>query len=323
MMDKIFIANKLEKVFKQLNVDSFIKVIVISFFYDKINYMSKIVENKSALDMLDKYIYNLEHNLNKIVKLKKYHSIYAQYDYKSKSLKYFIASEYKKIEKLKINKEEKRKLLIQEFKIMMYKELEKIINIYSLNGKIISNSFYIEDKKGRYPDYEGDFSDIIDIFSDVEVCEFNDVDEKIKTYVDEEKKYFVYANHFSQRNSEVISYVKIWKMSMDKKLLYFAINNPKKYSERMIEEFNKKYDDIFKANYKFLLTNKDAFSLIENYVLHIRNKIDKEYNVRYHQDLSVIFELMQRKKRISKYSSYLLHATNINNRLYYKLIGEV
>lgn len=323
MIDKIFITKKLEKFFNRLNVDSFIRVIIISFFYDKVNYMSKIVGNTNALDMLNKYIYNLEHNLIKFVKLEKYHSIYAQYDYKSKSLKYFIASKYKKIENLKINKEEKRQLLIQEFKIMMYKELEKIINIYSLNSKIISNSFYIEDKKGRYPDYDGDFSDIIDIFSDLEVCEINNVDEKIKTYVDEEKKYFVYANHFSQRNSEVISYVKIWKMSMDKKLLYFAINNPKKYSERMIEEFNKKYEDIFKANYKFLLMNKDVFSLIENYILHIRNKIDKEYNVRYHQDLSVIFELMQRKKSVSKYSSYLLHTTNINNRLYYKLIGEV
>lgn len=323
MINKILITNKLEKFFRHSNVESFIKVIIISFLYDKVNYIRKIVGNENALNMLNKYIYNLEHNLTKIKKLEKYHSIYAKYDYKDKNLKYFITNDYQKIENLKINKEEKKQLLIQEFKVMMYKELEKIINIYTFNGKIISNSFYIEDKNGRYPDYEGDFSDIIDIFSEVEVCEINKVDKKIKTYVDTEKNYFVYTDHFSQRNSEVISYVKLWKMSMDKKILYYAINNPKKYSEKMIEEFNKKYNNIFKTNYKFLLTNKNVFSLIENYILHIRNRIDAEYNIRYHQDLSVIFELMQKKHISSKYTSYLLHTTNVNKKLEYKLIGEI
>lgn len=321
MIDKVLITNKLAGFFKYLNIDNFIKVIIISFLYDKVNYIQEFVGNESALDMLDKYIYNLEHNLKRITKLDSYHSIYANYDYQNKNLKYYITSNYKKIEKIKLDKQEKKQILIQEFKMMMYKELEKIINIYSLNGRIISNSFYIEDLHGRYPEYGGDFSDIIDVFSDVEVCEINKINKRVKTFIDPEKKYFVYAEHFSQRNSEVTSYVKIWKMSMDKKMLYFAINNPKKYSEKMIEEFNKKYDYIFEANYKFFLTNKDVFSLIENYILHIRNRIDEENNVRYHQDLSVIFELMQKKKRISKYTSYLLHSTGENNKLEYKIMG--
>lgn len=323
MIDKILITNKLEKFFRYSNVDSFIKVIIISFLYDKVNYICEIVGNENALNMLEKYIYNLEYNLKKITKLDSYHSIYAKYDYKNKQLKYFMTNDYKKIKKVELNKEEKKQLLIQEFKIMMYKELEKIINIYSLNGRIVSNSFYIEDMQGRYPEYEGDFSDIADVFADVEVCCIDGLNRKIKTYIDNDKKYFVYSEHFSQRNSEVTSYVKLWRMFMDNKLFYFAVNNPKKYSEQMIREFNRKYASIFNTKYDFILKNKDAFSLLENYILHIRNRIDEDNNIKYHQDISVIFEMMQKSKIISKYTEYLLHTTNASNKLEYKLIGGI
>ena len=52
------------------------------------------------------------------------------------------------------------------------------------------------------------------------------------------------------------------------------------------------------------------FSLIENYLLHIRNRINIENNVQYHQDLSVIFKMMSYKKNIAKVSEYLLHSKN-------------
>lgn len=78
---------------------------------------------------------------------------------------------------------------------MMYKEFERIINLYSLNGKIVSNGFYIEDRYGRYPDYEGKFSNIIDMFSDVEVCNITNLNDKIKTYVDEEKILCICKTH--------------------------------------------------------------------------------------------------------------------------------
>lgn len=323
MIDKIFITNKLNNFFSSSNIDNFIKVIIISFLYDKANYICEIVGYENALNMLEKNIYNLEHNLKKITKLDKYHSIYANYDYKNKQLKYFVINNYNKTKDIELNKEEKKQLLIQEFKIMMYKELEKVINIYSLNGRIISNSFYIEDMQGRYPEYEGDFSDIADVFADVEVCSIDGINKKIKTYIDNEKKYFVYSEHFSQRNSEVISYVRLWRMFMDDKLFYFAVNNPKKYSEQMIKEFNRKYASIFNIKYNFILKNKDVFSLLENYILHIRNRIDEENNIKYHQDISVIFEMMQKSKRVSAYTEYLLHTTNSTNKLEYKIIGEM
>ena len=184
MIDKFFIAEKLEYFFKKTNPESFLKVFVISFLYDKINYIEKIMGYENSLNMLNKYIYNLCQNINTFKRVDKYHSIYAKYDFKFKCLKYYMTNEYEKFKKAAISTEEKKAFIIKEFKVMMYKEFETIINLYSVNGKIISNSFYIEDKNGRYPDYEGDFSNIIDIFSDVEVCNIINLNDKIKTYVD-------------------------------------------------------------------------------------------------------------------------------------------
>jgi hypothetical protein len=310
MIDKVFITNKLEKFFRLTNPESFLKVFVISFLFDKTNYLEKIVGTENSLNMLAKYIYNLEHNLKTFKKINKYHSIYAKYDFKSKSLNYYMTNDYKKFKNTFISKEKKKSFIIKEFKIMMYKELEIIINIYSSNDKIISNGFYLDDKNGKYPDYEGDFSNIIDIFSDYEVCNITNLNDKIKTYVDNEKKYFVYSRHISQRNSEVINYVELWKKFIDTKLFYFAMNNPKRYTEKMITDFNNEYEYVLKADYTFLLHNKNVFDLIENYLLHIRNRINIENNIQYHQDLSVIFKIMNNKKHISKFTDYVLNSTD-------------
>ena len=59
MIDKVFITGKLENFFRQTNPESFLKVFIISFLFDKINYIEKIVGQENSLNMLDKYIYNL------------------------------------------------------------------------------------------------------------------------------------------------------------------------------------------------------------------------------------------------------------------------
>ena len=321
MIDKVFITEKLEDFFRKTNPESFLKVFVISFLFDKINYIEKIVGYENSLNMLDKYIYNLCQNIKIFKKLDQYHSIYAKYNFKSKCIKYYMTNDYKKFKSTTISTKDKKDFIIKEFKTMMYKEFETIINIYSLNGKIVSNGFYIEDRYGRYPNYEGDFSNIIDIFSDVEVCNITNLNYKIKTYVDEEKKYFIYAKHISQRNSEVMGYVDLWRNFIDNKLYYFANNNPKKYSEKMINDFNTEYNYILSnGKYEFLLKNENIFSLIENYLLHIRNRIDRENNIRYHQDLSVIFKMMNYKKHISRLSEYVLHSSNTRNKLNFEEI---
>lgn len=318
MIDKILITKKLENFFLSTNPESFLKIFVISFLFDKTNYIEPIVGYENALNMLDKYIYNLENNIKIFKKLDKYHSIYAKYDFKEKSLKYYMTNDYKKLKNVSLNPEQKKAFIIKEFKIMMYKEFETIINIYALNRKIVSNGFYIEDSYGRYPDYDGDFSNIIDIFSDVEVCNILNLNDRIKTYIDENKEYFVYSTHISQRNSEVINYVLLWRHFFNNKLYYFALNNPKKYSEKLINDFNREYEYILSSKkYNFILKNKDVFSLIENYLLHIRNRINIENNLQYHQDLSVIFKMMNHKKHINKLLEYLLHNSNSINKLNY------
>ena len=143
----------------------------------------------------------------------------------------------------------------------MYKELELIVNIYSSNNRIVSNGFYIKDKNGRYPEYEDYYSDVTDILSEVEVCNILNVNNKIKKHLHEDNTYFVYSNHYSKRNSEVISYGTLWRKYIDSKLYYFAVNNPNNYSEKLIDDFNREYEYILKNDsYKFLLKEKDIFS---------------------------------------------------------------
>ena len=96
MIDKVLITGKLENFFRKTNQESFLKVFVISFLFDKINYIEKIVGHENSLNMLDKYIYNLSQNIRTFKKLDKYHSIYAKYDFKSKCLKYYMTNDYKK-----------------------------------------------------------------------------------------------------------------------------------------------------------------------------------------------------------------------------------
>ena len=103
MIDKILITKKLENFFIKTNPESFLKVFVISFLFDKTNYIEPIVGYESALNMLDKYIYNLENNIKAFKKLDKYHSIYAKYDFKAKSLKYYMTNDYKKFKNTSLN----------------------------------------------------------------------------------------------------------------------------------------------------------------------------------------------------------------------------
>lgn len=312
MIDKVFITQKLDNFFKVNHLDDFFKVFIVNFLFDKVIYIEKIVGYDDSIKMLNKYIYNLEQNLRYFKKINKYHSIYVKYNFNTKTIKYYMCNDYKEIRTTSLNPNRKKKFIIEEFKIMMYKELDKIINIYSDNGEIISNGFYIRDKYGRYPTYDGDFSKIIDIFADVEACNITNFNEKVKKYVDTNKEYYVYAKHISQLNSEVMCYVELWKKFIGEKLYYFAINNPKKYSLKMIDDFNNEYSYIISNNtYRFLLDNKDVFSLIENYLLHIKNRIDADdYNVQYHKDLSIIFQMMNQKKHITNISDYLLHESN-------------
>ena len=78
------------------------------------------------------------------------------------------------------------------------------------------------------------------------------------------------------------------------------------YFEIFLKDFNERYGYVLNNN-KFLLKNKDIFSLIENYILHIRNKINSDKNLQYHIELSKLFEIINKKVKIENINIYLLN----------------
>ena len=147
MIDKMFITKKLNNYFNKIECENFIKSLIVDFFYAKIKNLKEIVGYDDSMKMFDKYIYNLDKNLTSFKMLESYHSIYCKYDYKTKTLKYFLTDDYKKYKLDKLSVEDKKKLIIQEFRIMVYKEIERIIDLYILNEIVVSNGFYIKDKR--------------------------------------------------------------------------------------------------------------------------------------------------------------------------------
>ena len=292
MIDKIDITKRLTRFFKRTNIESFFKIIIVSYLYDKTSHLEKIVGKENSIAMLEKYIYNLQENVIAFKKIEKYHSIYVQYNYDEKKVYYHVSNNYNKLTELdeKYSKEQ----IIKEFKIMIYKQLEKIVNIHRKGGKIFSNGYYIEDEEGRYPEYGGHYSNIIDIFAEYEVCDILGVNDNIIVYLDETKENFVYARHISVKNSQVMCYVEFIRKIISEKLFYFAMNNPKKYSKKMIDEFNEKYNYILDKKYELKLKRDDIFSTIESYLIHIVENPDDNMILEYHKDLTYIFEEINR-----------------------------
>ena len=164
---------------------------------------------------------------------------------------------------------------------MIYKELEKIANIVVSNDEVVSVGLYIKSRSNIYSNYLGNFLDMLDIFAEAEVCDMFNLNSYIKRYVDKDRKYYIYESHISKVNSEVIEYARLLKEIIGQKEYHLACLDPKLYTFEIINSFEKKYETVFYNDYDFFLDDKRAFSLIENYLLHIRNKINEENNLRY------------------------------------------
>ena len=218
-----------------------------------------------------------------------------------------MSNNYNKLTEL--NEKSSKEQIIKEFKIMIYKELEKIVNIHRKGGKIFSNGYYIEDEEGRYPEYGGHYSNIIDIFADYEVCNILGINDNVIIYIDESKENFVYARHISEKNSQVMCYIEFMRKIISEKLFYFAMNNPKKYSTVMIGNFNKKYNYILDKKYDLKLKRDDIFSTIESYLIHIVENPDDNMILEYHKELTYIFEEINRNIGIKKTNKLCLNQT--------------
>lgn len=224
-----------------------------------------------------------------------------------KKVYYHVSNNYNKLTEL--NEKSSKEQIIKEFKIMIYKELEKIVNIHRKGGKIFSNGYYIEDEEGRYPEYGGHYSNIIDIFADYEVCNILGINDNVIIYIDETKENFVYARHISEKNSQVMCYIEFIRKIISEKLFYFAMNNPKKYSKKMIDEFNEKYNYILDKKYELKLKRDDIFSTIESYLIHIVENPDDNMILEYHKELTYIFEEINRNIGIKNANKLCLNQT--------------
>lgn len=272
MISKELLRSKIEQHCKRNKIDNFIKACIINYLYDKSKYQSQYIEEKALLNMIDKNIYNLSVNLIEVIQIKHKEEIYIEYNERAKTLSYCIASKYKGIQE--------KEFVLAELKAMIYKALEKISNLYLKRNEIFSNGFYLENiAKTRA---------LVDIFSDLEAALY--INLKPKYQLNLGNGYYILTRHQSD-NSEVLGYAEIVKKLIGEKLYYYAINNPKLYSQKLRETFTNEYGDM---------------GLIESYLIAIKQESDIARKIQYHKQISKILYGYGQKANLQDIEIYLI-----------------
>ena len=272
MISKELLRSKIEQHCKKNKIDNFIKACIINYLYDKSKYQSQYIEEKALLNMIDKNIYNLSVNLIEVIQIKHKEEIYIEYNERAKTLSYCIASKYKGIQE--------KEFVVSELKAMIYKELEKISNLYLKRNEIFSNGFYLENiAKTRA---------LVDIFSDLEAALY--INLKPKYQLNLGNGYYILTRHQSD-NSEVLGYAEIVKKLIGEKLYYYAVNNPKLYSQKLRETFTNEYGDM---------------GLIESYLIAIKQESDIARKIQYHKQISKILYGYGQKANLKDIEIYLI-----------------
>ena len=272
MISKELLRSKIEQHCKRNKIDNFIKACIINYLYDKSKYQSQYIEEKALLNMIDKNIYNLSVNLIEVIQIKHKEEIYIEYNKRAKTLSYCIASKYKGIQE--------KEFVVSELKAMIYKELEKISNLYLKRNEIFSNGFYLGNiAKTRA---------LVDIFSDLEAALY--INLKPKYQLNLGNGYYILTRHQSD-NSEVLGYAEIVKKLIGEKLYYYAINNPKLYSQKLRETFTNEYGDM---------------GLIESYLIAIKQESDIARKIQYHKQISKILYGYGQKANLQDIEIYLI-----------------
>ena len=272
MISKELLRSKIEQHCKRNKIDNFIKACIINYLYDKSKYQSQYIEEKALLNMIDKNIYNLSVNLIEVIQIKHKEEIYIEYNERAKTLSYCIASKYKGIQE--------KEFVVSELKAMIYKELEKISNLYLKRNEIFSNGFYLENiAKTRA---------LVDIFSDLEAALY--INLKPKYQLNLGNGYYILTRHQSD-NSEVLGYAEIVKKLIEEKLYYYAVNNPKLYSQKLRETFTNEYGDM---------------GLIESYLIAIKQESDIARKIQYHKQISKILYGYGQKANLQDIEIYLI-----------------
>lgn len=272
MISKELLRSKIEQHCKRNKIDNFIKACIINYLYDKSKYQSQYIEEKALLNMIDKNIYNLSVNLIEVIQIKHKEEIYIEYNERAKTLSYCIASKYNGIQE--------KEFVVSELKAMIYKELEKISNLYLKRNEIFSNGFYLENiAKTRA---------LVDIFSDLEAALY--INLKPKYQLNLGNGYYILTRHQSD-NSEVLGYAEIVKKLIGEKLYYYAVNNPKLYSQKIRETFTNEYGDM---------------GLIESYLIAIKQESDIARKIQYHKQISKILYGYGQKAKLQDIEIYLI-----------------
>ena len=272
MISKELLRSKIEQHCKRNKIDNFIKACIINYLYDKSKYQSQYIEEKALLNMIDKNIYNLSVNLIEVIQIKHKAEIYIEYNERAKTLSYCIASKYKGIQE--------KEFVLSELKAMIYKELEKISNLYLKRNEIFSNGFYLENvAKTRA---------LVDIFSDLEATLY--INLKPKYQLNLGNGYYILTRHQSD-NSEVLGYAEIVKKLIGEKLYYYAVNNPKLYSQKLRKTFTNEYGDM---------------GLIESYLIAIKQEPDIARKIQYHKQISKILYGYGQKANLQDIEIYLI-----------------
>ena len=272
MISKELLRSKIEQHCKRNKIDTFIKACIINYLYDKSKYQSQYIEEKALLNMIDKNIYNLSVNLIEVIQIKHKEEIYIEYNERAKTLSYCIASKYKGIQE--------KEFVVSELKAMIYKELEKISNLYLKRNEIFSNGFYLENiVKTRA---------LVGIFSDLEAALY--INLKPKYQLNLGNGYYILTRHQSD-NSEVLGYAEIVKKLIGEKLYYYAVNNPKLYSQKLRETFTNEYGDM---------------GLIESYLIAIKQESDIARKIQYHKQISKILYGYGQKANLQDIEIYLI-----------------
>ena len=272
MISKELLRSKIEQHCKRNKIDNFIKACIINYLYDKSKYQSQYIEEKALLNMIDKNIYNLSVNLIEVIQIKHKEEIYIEYNERAKTLSYCIASKYKGIQE--------KEFVLSELKAMIYKELEKISNLYLKRNEIFSNGFYLENvAKTRA---------LVDIFSDLEATLY--INLKPKYQLNLGNGYYILTRHQSD-NSEVLGYAEIVKKLIGEKLYYYAVNNPKLYSQKLRKTFTNEYGDM---------------GLIESYLIAIKQEPDIARKIQYHKQISKILYGYGQKANLQDIEIYLI-----------------
>lgn len=272
MISKELLKSKIEQHCKRNKIDNFIKACIINYLYDKSKYQSQYIEEKALLNMIDKNIYNLSVNLIEVIQIKHKEEIYIEYNEIAKTLSYCIASKYKGIQE--------KEFVLSELKAMIYKELEKISNLYLKRNEIFSNGFYLENvAKTRA---------LVDIFSDLEAALYINLKPKYQLHLGH--GYYILTRHQSD-NSEVLGYAEIVKKLIGEKLYYYAVNNPKLYSQKLRKTFTNEYGDM---------------GLIESYLIAIKQEPDIARKIQYHKQISKILYGYGQKANLQDIEIYLI-----------------